>query len=305
MSEHPNPNLETDHLSSCPWQDGHLMVSGAFWCCLTLLLRPATCKGRCWEAGRTWLDCCAPLGDGDNICFKEDSIHEHCCWSSPELEPMSTDLFSCANDPALRRQYFRVAHAQLGLRKDCSSLIACRAFPTGWVAVWGEEAEDLDLDTPTCEHGPVSPGLNFDNRMELCAMLPPLAPEAWYDADGLERAQLRYRFGKAQRSHCAVPNWLYLREEPLRLYSLIRARSKVLPRILINIGAGDADSDDPLGRILQEFAGAGPPWKGIYFEAMPDNCVRARSKLAETGAIHLQCGYTTPDHVSQARQACF
>ncbi|CAE7322412.1 unnamed protein product [Symbiodinium natans] len=131
-------------------------------------------------------------------------------------------------------------------------------------------------------------------------MLKPLPAEVWYDGAGFERARLRYRFGKARRSHCAVPNWRLLREEPLRLYALISARSQVLPRILINVGAGDAQADDPLGLVLTEFARAGRPWTGVYFEAIPENCAKASSKLAETGAIHLECAYATPDTVVEA-----
>ena len=255
---------------------------------------------RCWErGGPTWLDCCAPsLGDGGNpSCFSlGGASYEECCWSSPEVEPMLTDLEGCANDPGLRQQYFRVAHAELGLRKDCSSVIGCQATPEQWVAV---ELDKAFLDpAPQCELEPASPRLEWDVRMELCAtMLKPLPAEVWYDGAGFERARLRYRFGKARRSHCAVPNWRLLREEPLRLYALISARSQVLPRILINVGAGDAQADDPLGLVLTEFARAGRPWTGVYFEAIPENCAKASSKLAETGAIHLECAYATPDTV--------
>jgi len=135
-------------------------------------------------------------------------------------------------------------------------------------------------------------------------MWPPVKNDDFYDVSGFQNAQKRYRFGTARRDHCAVPAWRYLREETLRLYSLIQdpgsnPEREPPTRILINLGAGDGAVDDPLGRILRAFGGdSKKPWKGVYFEAIPENCQKIRQVLeATTSAIQLRCGYSSPDEV--------
>eukprot|EP00913_Durusdinium_trenchii_P032304 g30247.t1 len=128
----------------------------------------------------------------------------------------------------------RVRHKDLGLREDCVSLVSCRPDrKRGWRATEGQ--------WPECEKSP-GETLSAAVRDFLCSTLP--SENSWYDFEGYERARLRYRFGTADRAHCAVPAWRYLREEPLRLYSLLQAKLEAT-KILINIGAGDASIDEP------------------------------------------------------------
>ena len=93
---------------------------------------------------------------------------------------------------------------------------------------------------------------------------------------------------------------MLVKEEPLRLYSLIHAKSRVT-RILINIGAADAEESDPLGQLLKAFGQSFSPrnpWKGVYFEAAVENCQAAQKLLNEVGAeIRMACGYVTPKSV--------
>eukprot|EP00434_Breviolum_minutum_P005185 symbB.v1.2.004571.t1/scaffold253.1/size252469/4 len=219
-----------------------------------------------------------------------------CCRSSPELEPMQSDLASCKNDVFLRRKYAYVKHQSLGLPEDCVSMVPCRPVESGWIALEGY--------APECKGGASASVLNLEIRNGLCATWPPVKNDAFYDVAGFENAQKRYRFGTARRDHCAVPAWRYLREETLRLYSLIQDRGgsnlgRDPTRILINLGAGDGAVDDPLGRILKAFGGDSTrPWKGVYFEAIPENCEKIREVLEATAsAIQLRCGYSSPDEV--------
>ncbi|CAE8647543.1 unnamed protein product, partial [Polarella glacialis] len=131
----------------------------------------------------------------------------------------------------------------------------------------------------------------------LCQMLKPFPEEELYDHDAYKQASLQFRFGTASRRHCSVPNWRFLQEEPLRLYFLLQ-RQKELPlsRILVNIGSGDASFDDPLGPVVSGFASAATPWRGVYFEASPENCRKARENLQtmEGGQVHVRCGFVNP-----------
>ncbi|CAK9016135.1 unnamed protein product [Durusdinium trenchii] len=183
----------------------------------------------------------------------------------------------------------RVRHKDLGLREDCVSLVSCRPDrKRGWRATEGQ--------WPECEKSP-GETLSAAVRDFLCSTLP--SENSWYDFEGYERARLRYRFGTADRAHCAVPAWRYLREEPLRLYSLLQAKLEAT-KILINIGAGDASIDDPLGNILRNFAG-GKTWSGVYFDAVPENCEKVRQAMDETNSeIRVHCGFSTPDSVVSA-----
>ncbi|CAL1168625.1 unnamed protein product [Cladocopium goreaui] len=246
-----------------------------------------TAPASCWSDG-SWLECCT----GPRRCWSNARRQQNCCSSSPEHEPMQTDLHVCSNDLAFRKTYRLVKHQSLGLEEDCVSLVACKPTEGSWRA--------LEIGEPKCSAGS-STSLTLEIADALCATLDPFPPESWYDAPGFELARRRHRFGTAARDHCAVPAWMYLREEPLRLYSLIQAKSNVT-RVLINIGAGDGAQDDPLGRILQSYAGSGglPPWKGVYFEAVPENCRAIRSTLDDVGAqIGIRCGYSTPNTVLQ------
>ncbi|CAK9102695.1 Retrovirus-related Pol polyprotein from transposon TNT 1-94 [Durusdinium trenchii] len=172
---------------------------------------------------------------------------------------------------------------------DCVSLVSCRPDrKRGWRATEGQ--------WPECEKSP-GETLSAAVRDFLCSTLP--SENSWYDFEGYERARLRYRFGTADRAHCAVPAWRYLREEPLRLYSLLQAKLEAT-KILINIGAGDASIDDPLGNILRNFAG-GKTWSGVYFDAVPENCEKVRQAMDETNSeIRVHCGFSTPDSVVSA-----
>jgi len=204
---------------------------------------------------------------------------------------METDLATCANDPAACLQVHRVAHASLGAREDCWSVVGCRATPEGWKVAFEEApqctSQELALPAPL---GSEVTGL-------ACSSLEPLPETSWYDAEAFEVVRLRYRFGTAVRKHCAVPNWRLLQEEPLRFYAVLQARSRTLSRTLVNIGAGDAGWDDPLGAVLLQFADPASPWRGVYFEATQQNCETTGARLASTGDIHLECAYSTPDSV--------
>ena len=202
---------------------------------------------------------------------------------------MLTDLDRCSNDFALRRLYRYVSHQQIGFQEDCISVVVCKPTEAGWRASWSGQPEcsagsSAKLVPPLTDH--------------LCDTLDPPPADAWYDRLGFERVRHRYRFGTAARDQCAVPAWMLVKEETLRLYSLIQSKSRVA-RVLINIGAADGVTSDPLGGILRTFASPGP-WKGIYFEAAQENCLALRKLLDETGArIHVECGYTTPTTVAQ------
>merc|ERR1719201_789447 len=110
-------------------------------CCLMLLLvisvpLPPDVKRdgkverrqRCWVNGVTWYQCCAPwLGPtGDPLCWSPGYSYERCCLSSPEFEPMESDLDGCRNDPVLRKVYKLLSHFTVGLRPDCTSAMTCR-----------------------------------------------------------------------------------------------------------------------------------------------------------------------------------
>ena len=206
---------------------------------------------------------------------------------------MLTDLHGCSNDIALQRTFRLVSHQQIGFEEDCVSLLVCKPSEGGWRAVrsgWPicSVGSSAKLVPPLTDH--------------LCSFLDPIPADMWYDAVGFERIRHRYRFGTADRHHCAVPAWLFVKEEPLRLYTRIQAKSQVT-RILINIGAADAAVDDPLASTLTAFPGdsSRPPWKGVYFEAVPENCRSIRKLLKKNGArIHVECGYTTPTLAVQA-----
>lgn len=250
----------------------------------------------CWTGGVSWFKCCAPwLGpNGDLSCWSESYSYDRCCLSSPEVEPMESDLAQCRNDPALRLMIKHFRHAEVGLRSDCVSQVGCRATSNGWIFEFQDE--------PMCDAKELEQPALLDPSITavMCQALAPLSSDVWYDADAYEEVHLRYRFGSVKRSHCAVPNWRLLQEEPLRFYSLLNSRSKSLSRVLVDIGAGDAGWDDPIGGILTAFAGAGIPWRGVYFEAIPENCAKAADKLKATGNITLHCGYVTPASVTKA-----
>ena len=201
---------------------------------------------------------------------------------------MLTDVDACSVDVAQRRMYRYVSHRDLG-GEDCVSVLVCKATESGWRAV--------RAGLPSCSEGVVSDRLLWPLTDHLCASLDPLPEHFWYDARGFERVRRRYRFGTATRDHCAVPAWMLVKEEPLRLYSLIHAKSRVT-RILINVGAADAEESDPLGQTLKAFGHGFPPWKGVYFEAAVENCQAAQRTFDSLGAqIHMACGYVTPKSV--------
>ncbi|CAE7224547.1 unnamed protein product, partial [Symbiodinium sp. CCMP2456] len=241
----------------------------------------------CWSNG-SWFDCCAK----GQRCWGNARKQRKCCSSSPEFEPMLTDLDQCSNDIALQRTFRLVSHQQIGFEEDCVSLLVCRPTEGGWRAVRS--------GMPSCSVGSSSklvPPLTH----QLCSYLGPIPAGMWYDAVGFEHIRHRHRFGTADRQHCAVPAWLFVKEEPLRLYARIQEKSEVT-RILINIGAADALTDDPLAETLTAFPGDStrPPWKGIYFEAMRENCKSVRKLMKKNGAqIHVECGYTTPTSAIQ------
>ncbi|CAE7236245.1 unnamed protein product [Symbiodinium sp. CCMP2592] len=239
----------------------------------------------CWRNG-SWFDCCAQ----SKPCWGSVRRQRTCCSSSPEVEPMLTDLHTCSNDVALRRAFRLVSHQQIGFEEDCVSLLVCKPTEGGWRAVRSGLAA-------SCSIGSSAARLVPPLTDHLCSMLDPLPAEMWYDADGFERIRRRYRFGTANRHHCAVPAWLLVKEETLRLYTLIQAKSQVT-RVLINIGAADAVMSDPLAGTLRTFQGGSsgrPPWRGIYFEAAQENCRAIRKELKKNRArIHVECGYTTP-----------
>ena len=194
----------------------------------------------CWKNG-SWFDCCAQ----GQRCWGNARRQRKCCGSSPELEPMLTDLHMCSNDVALRRTFRLVSHQQIGFEEDCVSLLVCKPTEGGWRAVRS--------GLPSCSMGS-SAKLVPPLTDHLCSVLDPIPAEMWYDAVGFERVRHRYRFGTAERHHCAVPAWLLVKEETLRLYTLIQANSNV-SRVLINIGAADAVMSDPLAGTLRTFPG--------------------------------------------------
>lgn len=253
----------------------------------------------CWIGEQTWLKCCGP-GRSPGIylqCWPDDAAHMYrrCCLGSPEDEPMDSDVASCAVDPASRLLTRFISHAELDGRKDCHSGVTCQAIPGAWIpkGILGPTCQDQEQRLPQ--------QLSVELAEYVCSLQLPLAEDEWYDWEAYERARLRYRFGTAVRPHCTVPNWRLIQEEPLRLYSFLRQRGGVpLSRVLLNVGAGDASWDDPLAAILDNFPDEASPWRGVYFEAVPSNCRKAKAKLAAKGKVRLRCGYVTPAEAAEA-----
>eukprot|EP00931_Biecheleriopsis_adriatica_P079209 TRINITY_DN52610_c0_g1_i1.p1 TRINITY_DN52610_c0_g1~~TRINITY_DN52610_c0_g1_i1.p1 ORF type:complete len:287 (-),score=31.35 TRINITY_DN52610_c0_g1_i1:13-828(-) len=246
-------------------------------------------EGSCWQHDFTWFSCCRPsLGpEGNTGCWAPPFSFERCCLSSPELEPLLSDLESCAADPYVRIRIMTVPDEHLGGHKGCYTTLACRASPV-------DSLHQLVHKNTVCED-------EFQTLEEsayeyACNSLGQLPVEERYSKDDYESVRHRYRFGTVERPHCAVPNWRFLREEPLRFYFLMERRLK-LSKILINIGSGDASFDDPLGPILSEFSSASAPWRGVFFDGIPENCEKASSNLRGWHGEDVQvvCGFVTPD----------
>jgi len=199
---------------------------------------------------------------------------------------METDLASCALDPERRSTTRIVLRPGADGREECRFAVTCQASRGGWIVSSYGQLECSNSEQLQAQR---------NDAILACSALQPVPLSQWYDAAAYSRAHLRYRFGMAVRPHCTVPNWRFLQEEPLRFYSLMHHHGRIpLSRILINIGAGDASWDDPLRPILTSFSGAGAPWSGVYFDAIPENCKKASALLQVHGNIKLHCGYITP-----------
>lgn len=205
---------------------------------------------------------------------------------------MQSDLTSCSMDPNYRTITKGLKHgyaAEDG--SECASSLTCRASRHGWIPD--------EHSVPVCFK---EPQLSQAQLASACWQIPPVPAAEWYNATAHEQVRLKYRFGTERRTHCTVPNWRFLLEEPLRLYTFLQHQGVRMSRILVNIGAGDGGMDDPLGPILFKLAERqfGSPWRGTYFEASNDNCVKLRPILVETGNISLRCGYVTPNGAVEA-----